>query len=98
MSSRTINVTGEEVFPQNKLRKSFVIQNEDTTINCFVKREKPGTTDVSTTDHDHRLARETSIALNVENDGKEETQGRWTIVAASGTPRISFFETEDIRR
>jgi len=98
MSTRTITTSGEEFLPRNRLRKSFVIQNEDGTINCFIKRESPGTTDVSTTDHDHRLARETSLALNFTTDGKEAIQDRWTIVATSGTPRISFFETEDIRR
>lgn len=98
MATRTITTSGEEFLPQNRLRKSFVIQNEDAAITCFIKRESPGTTNVSTTDHDHRLPRETSLALNFTNDGKEAIQDRWTIVAASGTPRISFFETEDVRR
>lgn len=98
MATRTISTVAAEFLPQNRLRKSFVIQNEDSTINCFIKREAPGSDTVSATDHDHRLARETSLALNFTNDGKEAIQDRWTVVAASGTPRISFFETEDVRR
>ena len=98
MASRTITTGGEEFLPQNKLRKSFVVQNEDATIDCYIKLESPGTTAVSPTNHDHRLARETSMALSFVNDGKEAIQARWTIAAASGTPRVSFFETEDIRR
>ena len=98
MPSRTITTTGEELLPQNKLRKSFVVQNEDLAIDCFLKKERPGNTTVSTTDHDHRLPRETPLAINSETDGLEAIQERWTIVAASGTPRISLFETEDIRR
>lgn len=74
------------------------MQNEDATISCFVKRESPGNTTVSTTDHDHRLGPSGHIALNWTTDGKEAIQDRWTIVAASGTPRISFFETEDVVR
>lgn len=98
MASRTISNTAEELVPQNRLRRSFIFQNEDATINIFIKREKPGTTSVSTTDHDHRIGPGGSISLNWETDGKEAIQDRWTIVAASGTPRISLFETEDIVR
>ncbi len=98
MSSRTITNAAEELLPQNKLRKSFVIQNEDASINVFIKRERPGASSVSTTDHDHVIGAGGAIALNYGNDGQEAIQDRWTIIAASGTPRVSFFETEDQRR
>lgn len=98
MASRTITNSGAELFPQNLLRRSFIVQNEDAAINAFVKFEKPGSTTVSTTDHDHRLGPGGSIAVNTDTDGKEQIVERLTIVAASGTPRISFFETEDVRR
>ena len=98
MPTRTITTVGEEFFPQNRLRKSFVIQNEDPSITCFIKREKPGTTDVSATEHDHRLPREAAMAINDETDAEEAVKDRWTVIATSGTPRISFFETEDVRR
>ncbi len=98
MASRTITATGEELIPRNRLRKSMVIQNEDTSVNIFIKRESPGNTTVSTTDHDHRLGPAASISLNFGTDGQEAIQDRWTIVAASGTPRISLFETEDVIR
>lgn len=84
--------------PQSGLRRSWILQNEDASINVFIKRERPNGLTVSATDHDHRVAGGANIALNYGTDGTEAIQDRWTIVAASGTPRISFFETEEIKR
>lgn len=98
MASRTITNTAAELLPQNKLRRSFIIQNEDGTINVFIKFEKPGMTTVSSTDHDHRLGAGGLLSLNWQNDGKEQIQERITVIAASGTPLVSFFETEEERR
>lgn len=98
MSSRTISNTAEELFPQSRIRRSFVIQNEDASINVYIKKERPGMTTVSPTDHDHRIGGGGALALNFNNDGEEAIQDRWTIVAASGTPRVSFFETEERKR
>lgn len=98
MPSRTISTTAEELFPQNKLRKSFAIENEDNAIQVFIKKERPGSTTVSSTDHDHNIRPSATIALNFDTDGEEAIQDRWTIVAADGTPRISFIETEIIKR
>ena len=98
MPSRTVSTNAEEVVLRNRLRKSWIIQNEDSAINVFIKRERTITPTVSTTDHDHRVGPGGSIALNFSTDGQEAIQDRWTIVAASGTPRISLFETEDIVR
>ena len=98
MSSRTISGTAEELLPRNRLRKSFVIQNEDSAINVFIKREREATPTVSSTDHDHRVGPAGSIALNFGTDGIEAIQDRFTIIAASGTPRVSFFETEEVVR
>lgn len=64
----------------------------------FIKREQNATLSVSSTDHDHRIAAGASIALSDFTDGIEAVRDRWTIIAASGTPRVSFFETEDIMR
>lgn len=98
MASKTISTTAEELTPRSRLRRSFIIQNEDSAINAFIKRERAETPTVSTTDHDHRVGPGGSLALNSDTDGKEAIQDRWTIIAASGTPRISFFETEDVVR
>lgn len=98
MSSRTISGTASELIVRNRLRRSFVVQNEDAAINCFIKREREATPTVSTTDHDHRIGPGAAIALNYGTDGLEAIQDRWTIIAASGTPRISIFETEEIVR
>ena len=95
MPSRLISNAAEELIPENMLRKSLTIQNEDASIDCFIKQEAPGFTTVSTTDHDHRLGPGGAAALNTMLDGRSAMQGRWTIVAASGTPRIAIFETEE---
>ena len=97
MPTRTISTTAEELFPENLHRKSFIIQNEDSAIHCFIKRERDGTT-ASSTDHDHRVTAGDAFFLNSLSDGTDDIQARYTIVAASGTPRISIKETEDIRR
>lgn len=98
MPSRTITNSAETLIPQGAYRKSFVVQNEDGAINCFIKQENGETLACSTIVHDHRLTPGGGIALNYGTDGERAIQGRWTIIAASGTPRISIFETEDIRR
>lgn len=98
MASRTIANSASELILRNRLRKSWIVQNEDASIDCFIKREGGGGLTVSTTDHDHRLSAGGLIALNWGTDGVEAIQDRWTIVAASGTPRISIFETEDVVR
>ena len=98
MASRTITTTAEELIPRNRHRKSWIFQNEDAAINVFIKQERVATPSVSSTDHDHRLGPGGTLALNSDTDGTEALQDRWTIIAASGTPRISFFETEDIVR
>lgn len=98
MPARTIANTASELLPQNALRKSFIIQNEDTAINIFIKFEAPNGLTVSTTVHDHRIGPGGSIAVNTNTDGIRQIVERVTIIAASGTPLVSFFETEDIRR
>ena len=98
MPSTTLSTSASEVLPRNKLRKSFVIQNEDSAINVFIKQEREATPTVTSTDHDHRLGPGAALAVNFETDGDEAIQDRWTGIAASGTPRISFFETETVER
>ena len=98
MPSRLISDTAEELIGRNRMRKSFIFQNEDSTIDMFIKKEREAVPTVSATDHDHRLAGGSNISLNWDTDGKEAIQDRWTVIAASGTPRISLFETEDVVR
>ena len=98
MSSLLISDTASELVPRNNYRKSFVVQNEDAAINIFIKRERAETPTASATSHDHRIGPGNALALNFGTDGQEAIQDRWTIIAASGTPRISTFETEDIKR
>lgn len=98
MATRTISNVAEQLLPQNRLRKSFAVENEDSAIQIFIKKERPGASTVSTTDHDHNIRPGATIAVNNLTDGEEAIQDRWTIIAASGTPRISIIETEIISR
>lgn len=98
MPSRTTSNVASELVPQNGNRRSITFQNEDSTDAIFLKKERPGTTSVSSTDHDHRLAPGSALSLNYQNDGLEAIQDRWTCIASANTPRVSFFETEDVKR
>lgn len=98
MPSRTTTTAASELLPQNTLRKSFIIQNEDGTDSVYIKFERPGTTTVSSTVHDHRLGPGGILGVNSLTDGKEQIQERVTIIASANTPRVSYFETEDVKR
>lgn len=98
MSSRTISNVASELIPRNRLRKSLIFQNEDSTDIVYIKRESPQNTTVSSTDHDHRIAPGGLITLNYGTDGQEAIQDRWTCIASANTPRVSLFETEDALR
>lgn len=98
MPSKLISTTAEIIQQRNLARKSWIVQNEDPTIDAFIKKERSEVLTVSPTDHDHRIGPGGIISLNDGTDGKQAIQDRWAIIAASGTPRISFFETEDLIR
>lgn len=94
----TASTSPGQLIPQNMLRKSLVFQNVDGSIVVYIKRERPGVTSVSSTDFDLRLNPGASLGLNSLLDGTEAIQDRWTVVAASGTPQIAVFETEENKR
>lgn len=98
MATKLTSITAAEVVPRNRSRKSLIFQNEDTTDTIYLKRERAETPTVSATDHDHRLGPGGLISLNNLTDGVQSIQDRWTAIASANTPRISFFETEDIIR
>lgn len=98
MASKTVSNVASELLPNNTNRKSFVIQNEDSTDIVYVKLERSENTTVSSTDHDHRLGPGGALALNFNNDGIKAIQSRITVIASANTPRISYFETEDVMR
>lgn len=98
MSTRLLSTSAEELFPRNGYRKSLSFQNEDSSIAIYLKRERAAIPTVSATDHDHRLGPGGILSLNNGTDGEEAIQDRWTAVADSGTPRVSFIETESIKR
>jgi hypothetical protein len=98
MASKVLSTTPEQILVRNLHRKSLSISNEDASIAIFIKRERAETPTVSATDHDHRIGPGGSFSLNNGTDGLEAVQDRWTAIAESGTPRVSFVETEDIKR
>jgi len=99
MTLLTTSTTAAEILPRNLVRKSLIFQNTDSSINMFVKKERLSNQNtVSGTDFDHRVGPGGSLSLNQDIDGREAIESRWTVVAASGTPILSFFETEDITR
>ena len=98
MSSVQLSTSASVVLPRNVSRKSFSIQNEDGTDIVYVKREEGAALTVSATDHDFRIGPGSSLALTLNEDGSQQVGGRWTAVASANTPRIAFFETEDVVR
>lgn len=98
MASKTISNVAQELLPNNSNRKSFVIQNEDSTDVVYIKFERSENTSVSSTDHDHRLGPGGALALNYNNDGIKQIQSRITVISSANTPRVSYFETEDLQR
>lgn len=95
MPIKTLSTSAAELIPRNRLRKSWIVQNEDASINVYIKLERVATPTVSSTVHDHRIGPGGNLSLNFNTDGKEAIQDRWTAIAASGTPIVSFFETEE---
>lgn len=98
MPTKTTSITASELVPRNRSRKSMIFSNEDSADSVYIKRERAETPTVSATDHDHRIGPGGLISLNFGTDGIEAIQDRWTVVASANTPRIAWFETEDIVR
>ncbi len=98
MASKLASTSASELIPSNASRKSIAILNEDTTDTIFVKMEMGELLTVSAIDHDWRLGPGGSLSLNSLLDGTQTIQSRFTMIATANTPRISVFDTEDIRR
>lgn len=98
MTSRTASTAAAELIPANTVRKSLAIQNEDSTDSVWIMREAGQDLTVSSTIHDWKLPPGGSLTFNSLLDGLKAVQARYTIVASANTPRINFFESEDIQR
>jgi hypothetical protein len=98
MPSKTMSIAAEEIMPANTSRKSIVFLNEDNTDSVYIKKERSENATVSATDHDYKIGPGGVIALNNVNDGTQAIRSRWTGIASANTPRIAYFETEDIER
>lgn len=97
MTKLTSNVA-TELIPSNASRKSLIIQNEDTTDSMYIKRETGELLTVSSIVHDWLLGPGSIISFNSVLDGTSAIQARYTIIASANTPRVAFFESEDIVR
>lgn len=98
MPSLATSTSAVEVVPQNLVRKSIIFLNEDTTDSIFLMRERNATPTVSSTVHDFKLSPGASLAINQNTDGSQAIQERYTCIASANTPRLAYFETEDIKR
>jgi hypothetical protein len=98
MASKLVSNVAGELLPANASRKSLFIQNEDTVDTVYIKRERSEFTTVSATDHDIRLGPGAATGLNSLLDGSNAIQARYTVIASANTPRVAYFETEDIQR
>jgi len=98
MPSKLTSIAAEEILPRNTTRKSIVFLNEDSADSIYIKKERSENTTVSATDHDYKIGPGGVIALNNVNDGTQAIQERWTCIASANTPRLAYFETEDIIR
>lgn len=90
--------TASEIIPGNVNRKSLIIQNEDAADSLFIMRERGEAVLVTSTVHDFKLQPGSSISFNALMDGTQAVQARYTGIASANTPRIAFFESEDIQR
>ncbi len=98
MATKTIANSATIIVPANASRKSLALLNEDTTDSVYIKREEGESLSVSSTDHDWKLLPGAAIAFNSQVDGIKAIRARYTAVSSANTPRISFFESEDIDR
>ncbi len=98
MPSFTTSTSAQELMPHNATRKSLVITNEDGTDSIFLKFERAENSLVSSTVHDYKIGPGGNLSLNSINDGAAQIQSRITVIASANTPRVAWFETEDITR
>lgn len=98
MPSKLASTGAAELLPANSVRVSLGFNNEDSTDSIFIKKERSENTTVSATDHDWKLGPGGILTFNATQDGEAAIQARYTFIASANTPRISFFETENLKR
>lgn len=98
MASKTVSTAASELIPANTSRKSLAILNEDTTDSIYIMRERGELLTVSATVHDWKVGPGGSLSFNSLMDGTQAIQARYTVIASANTPRVAFFESEDVLR
>jgi len=96
MPQFTLSTTASIPVPQNRLRKSIVFTNIDTTNDIFIDTRQIPT--ITTTNAGIRLRPNDSIAFNDLIDGKPQVTDRWQAIASAGSPILLWFETEEVER
>lgn len=96
--TKLTSIAASELIPANANRRSLAIQNEDNTDSIYLKREAGESLTCSATDHDWKIGPGGSMAFNSMIDGVRAIQARYTVIASANTPRVAFFESEDIQR
>jgi hypothetical protein len=98
MPSQTTSTGAAYLLNRNRLRKSVIVFNEDTTDAVFLKRERAATPTVSATDHDIKIGPGSFWGMSSTLDGVEAIQDSYSVISAANTPRVSYFESEDVLR
>lgn len=98
MPSLATSTSAQLLLNRNRLRKSVIVFNEDATDAVFLKRENGTALSVTATDHDIRIGPGGFWGMSSLQDGKEAIEDSYTVIAAANTPRVSFFESEDVLR
>lgn len=96
MPQNALSTTASIPVPENKLRKSIVFTNIDTTNDIYLDTSRIPA--ITTSNAGIRLRPNDSIALNDVIDGKPQIQDFWRAIANAGTPTLLWFETEEVER
>ena len=96
MPQNALSTTALIPVPENRLRKSIVFTNIDTTQNIFLDTSLIPT--ITSSNAGIRLRPGDSIAFNDTLDGEPQIQDSWQAIAGAGTPTLLWFETESIMR
>lgn len=87
---------GAIVVPQNKLRKSIIFKNIDATDSIFL--ETGNGTGVTSSTAGLKLAPGGILTFNSFLDGESTIQNQWFAIASANTPKLLWYETEDVQR
>ena len=90
------SVTAATPIPENRLRRSLHLFNDDATDKIFLDAKKNAAITAATASI--VLNAKSGFSLNINSDGEFTLTGSFQAIASANTPNLIWFETEDIRR